>query len=184
MMLWIFNESTASGRLPDSVTTNLGLLRSAMRDGDKEFVSFGHEKSGACATRSIDFGSRLIVVRVSLLDGVDFARTANRINAMPLAVIEEFVGVTRDVDLGNDLAGVRIQDNQFRRQSAPNEESVIRLIERHRKIRKSQICFPRHDDCALFAIDHCYVARVRNIHEDSLSVFLQFERFGMRRKFD
>src|ERR671925_1700032 len=111
-----------------------------MRDCDKESISFRHEKSSARAICGIDFGDRLIVVRISLLYDVDLARTAYGIYPTAFVVAKDFIRITGDVDLGNDVARVRVQHDEFRRQSAPNEQSVICLIERHRKICKSQIC--------------------------------------------
>src|SRR6476646_745426 len=91
-----FNERRTSDRLFDLITTNLRLLRTAVRNSDKESVSFWHEQSAARAIRRIDFSQSFVGGCVSLIDNVDLARTANHVNAMALPVVKQIIGIARN----------------------------------------------------------------------------------------
>src|SRR6185369_16439622 len=152
VMRWSFNERRTSDRLFDLITTNLSSLRTAVRNTDKESVSFRHEQSAARAIRRIDFSQSFVGVCVSLIDNVDLARAANHVNAMMLTVIKNIIGVTRDSNARNWLAGGCIEHDELSWESASDKPSVIGLIECHRKISKGAISFPRCNYFAFVAI--------------------------------
>src|SRR5438477_4008778 len=98
VMRWRFNERRSSDRLFDLITTNLGLLRTAVRNSDKESVSFWHEQPTARSIRRIDFSHSFVGVCVSLIDNVDLARAANHVNAMALPVVRHIIRISRNPD--------------------------------------------------------------------------------------
>src|SRR2546421_35689 len=112
-MRWRFNERTTSDRLLDLITTNLSSLRTAVRNSDEEGVSFRHEQSAARAIRRIDFSQSFVGVCVSLIDNVDLARAANHVNAMALAVVRQIIGIARNSDARNRLAGCCIEHDEL-----------------------------------------------------------------------
>ena len=85
------------------VSANLGLLRTAMWNSDEQSVSLRHEKPRASALRRVDLGQTFIVICVGLLDDVDLARAADRVNAMTLPVLKDIVGIAGDVDVCNHV---------------------------------------------------------------------------------
>src|SRR4029077_6593009 len=113
VMRWSFNERRTSDRLFDLITTNLSSRRTALRNSDKESVSFRHEQSAARAIRRIDFSQSFVGVCVSLIDNVDLARAANHVNAMTLIVIKNIIGVTRNSDGRNRLAGFSVEHDEL-----------------------------------------------------------------------
>src|SRR5207248_6945711 len=119
--------------LVDVVSENFGLLRTAMRDSNKQSVSFRNKKPGPSALRSVDFGQSFIVVCVDLLDDVDLASATDRINAMTLTVVEDVVGIAGDIDLCSNIARIGVEHDELGRQTAPNNQSMVRFIECHWK---------------------------------------------------
>src|SRR4030095_14862394 len=109
----IFNQTTSSDRLPDLVTTNLCRLAATMRNSDKQGVSFRHKKPGARAIRGLDLRRGFVVAWISLLDDVDLPSATDRVNAMALTVVENVIGIAGDVDLGNDIARSRVEDDEL-----------------------------------------------------------------------
>src|SRR5439155_6426767 len=93
-----------------------------------------HKKPCASTSRRVDLRKILISVCVSLLDDVDLARAADRVDAMSLAVVENVIGIAGDVDLCNDIARVRAEHDKFRRDTAPDKQAMIRFVQRHREI--------------------------------------------------
>ena len=84
-----------------------------MRHSYEQSVTFQHEQSGARAIGGVDLSERFVSVRIGLLDDVDLACAADRVDPMPFAVIEDFIGIAGDIDLCNDLARVRVEDYQL-----------------------------------------------------------------------
>ncbi len=61
---------------------------------------------------------------------------------------------------------------------------MVRFIQRQREIFQGPFGLPGRDDLFLVAIDYCNLTRARDIHENSRSLFLQDEGFGMGRERD
>src|SRR5436309_14863816 len=109
-----------------------------MRDSNKQSVAFRNKKSGASALRRVDLRQSFIVVCVGLLDDVDLARAADRVNAMTLTVIKDIVRIAGDVDLRNHVARIFVEDDKLRWHAASDKQAVIRFIECHREICEGQ----------------------------------------------
>jgi|SRR5438477_9623640 len=105
-----------------------------MRDSDEQSVSFRNKKAGPSALRRVDLGQSSIVICVGLLDDIDLARATDRVNAMTLHVIKDIVGIAGDIDLREHLTRICVEYDEFRWQAASDKQSVIRFIQRHRKI--------------------------------------------------
>ena len=75
-----------------------------MGNGDKQMVSFRHEKPSASTSRRVNFSEGPIGVCVSLLDDVDLARATYRLDAMALAVVKDIIGIAGDVDARDHAA--------------------------------------------------------------------------------
>src|SRR6202035_4231997 len=60
VMRWRFNALRTSDRLFDLITTNLSSLRTAVRNSDKEGVSFRHEQPAARAVRRTDLSQSFV----------------------------------------------------------------------------------------------------------------------------
>ena len=61
------------------------------------------------------------MIRVRLVDDIDIALATDRENAMTFAVIEKIVGIRRDLDLCDNIAGISIQNQQLRGRTAADE---------------------------------------------------------------
>src|SRR4029077_20649657 len=134
VMRWSFNERRTSDRLFDLITTNLSSLRTAVRNSDKKSVSFRHEQPAARAVRRTDLSQSFVGVCVSLIDNVDLARAANHVNAMTLTVIKNIIGVARDSDVRNRLAGFHVEHDELWWGSAYDKKSGVGLIHDTRDI--------------------------------------------------
>ena len=116
-------------KLFDAVSTDFGLLRSAMRNSYKQHVAFRNKKSGACASSCVDVGGCFVAARISLLDDVDLTRAADRVDAMALAVVENVIGIAGDIDLRDNLARVRVEHDEFRGQTASDKQPMVGFIQ-------------------------------------------------------
>src|ERR1700693_4151256 len=96
-----------SDRSFDLVTANLRCLAPMTGNSDKQSVSLRHKKSSASAIRRANLSEGLIGVCFSLLDDVDLARAAYRVDATALAVVKEIIGIAGDVDAGDHIARFR-----------------------------------------------------------------------------
>ena len=103
---------------------------------------------------------------------------------MALAVVEDLIGIARDVDFRNHLTRFRFEHDELGWKTAPDKKPMISFIQSDRKISKGQVSFPRCDHFAFIAIDHCYLARGWNIYENTLPLFFQLESLGMGSEFD
>src|SRR2546429_7382976 len=121
-------------KLFDTISADLGLLRPAMRNSYEQGVALWHKKSGARAVRRVDLGNSLVVAWISLLDDVDLTRSADRVDAVALVVVENVIGIARDVDLRDYVARFCVKHDKLCWKTAPVKQSMIRFIECHWKI--------------------------------------------------
>jgi hypothetical protein len=119
-----------------------------------------------------------------LIDDVDLASAAYRVNSMAFAVVEDIVGIAGDLDLRNDIARIGVKHDKPGGEAAADKQSMIRFVERHREVAKGQVCFPCCNDFAFVAIDNRHMTRIGNIDENSATVFLQLKSFGVCVEFD
>ena len=95
------------------ICPNLGVLRTVMWHRYKQGVAFGNKEPGSSANCRVDLSRSVILVWLGLLDNVDLTRAANGIDAMTFVVVENFIRVAGHVDLGDDVAGIRIQHDEL-----------------------------------------------------------------------
>src|SRR5207244_13220883 len=114
-------------------------------------------------------------VCVGLFDGVDLSRATDGVDAVALAVVENVIGIAGNVDLGNNLTGIGVEHEQLGWKTTADEQPMIRFIERHWKISKRQICFPRRNDFPLVPIDDCDMTRIWDVNENSVAMLFQLK---------
>ena len=83
-----------------------------MWNGYKQSVSLRHEESSASALCSGDLSRGSIGVWIGLFDDVNLSCATDRVDATPLAVEEEFVGVAGNVGLCNYFARFGIEHDK------------------------------------------------------------------------
>src|SRR6266478_6222159 len=98
---------------PDLIAPNLRCLTAMMWNSDKQIVSFRNEKASASAIRRVNLSQGFIGVCVSLLDGVDLAGAAYRVDVMAFIVVEHVIGIAGDVDLCNYLTRFRVERDKL-----------------------------------------------------------------------
>ncbi|MEY2574972.1 MAG: hypothetical protein QOF80_459 [Verrucomicrobiota bacterium] len=166
------------------VTPNLGALCAAVRNCDKQFIPLRIEESGTGSPRCGNFRASSVMICVVLFDDVDETFTANRIEASPFRVVENFIGVAGDIEGRYNCSRVCIKNDKFRGIATGDEKPAIGFVQRDREVCGCSVCFPSRVDFAFGAIDHGHVLCAWHVRKDSPSVFLQRKGFRMRRQFD
>ena len=89
-------------------------------NSNKQIVSVREKESSPSAACSVDLTDALVGVGVSLLNDVNFACSADRIDAMALAVIKDVIRIAGYSDAGNNLARVGVKNHELRWDAAPD----------------------------------------------------------------
>src|SRR4051812_12798933 len=114
------------------VYANLGSLAAAMRYGKKETIQIRDEQRRASAGCCREVGKPNEGVAIGVLEHVDESVAATDVESLARDVVKQVVGVADDRKRAHFLAGVGIEYQHLRRSSAPDEQAVVRFIERHR----------------------------------------------------
>jgi hypothetical protein len=108
-------------RLLDVVGANLSLLWTVVRHSYKQPVQLRDKNSSASAGRGIHLGDRPVIVRIDLVDHIDFACATDHINVMTFDIVENIVGVAGYFHLARNLSRIGIYDEQPRWHATTDE---------------------------------------------------------------
>src|SRR3954469_3776990 len=153
------------------VTPNLGALCAAMRNGNKQLIPLRIEETGTGSSRCGNFRASPVVIRIGLFDDVDETFAANCIEPPPFHVVENFIGVARDIEGRYSGSRVCVEDDKLRRVATADEKSVIGFVQGDREVCGCSACFPCRGDFAFGAVDHGHVLCAWHVRKYSLSVF-------------
>ena len=121
-------------------------------------------------------------VAVLLLKDVDEALAAADVQPFSPGIVEEIVGVADAVEGGCFFSAGRVVHENLRRPPAADKESMVCLIERHRKVGARVHRRPRRDDLHRRSVYNRNLFRARDIDEDARTGSFELKGFRMTRK--
>src|SRR5437773_1605594 len=109
---------------------DLGRHLAAARHGEEELLLLGHEQARASAGSSRDLLLRLPRAGSALLEDIEEPLPARGIDAAELGIDEHVVDVARERQRVDQLVRLDVVDEQLARIAAPDEQALLRFVER------------------------------------------------------
>src|SRR5213592_4820398 len=106
-----------------------------MRNRKVQTAQVRNEQGCARARRGGHVSDAREAIRAVLLKHVDVSFTAADVQSVSRGVIEKIVGITDSLERSDLFSACRVVDEDFRWPPTTDEDSVIRLVEGHRKVR-------------------------------------------------
>jgi len=128
-------------------------------------------------------GERDKLVLVGNMRNVDITLSPNDVNALPAPVVVEIVCVSDGRRPRDDDAGIRVDNEQPRRQTTGQKDPMMLFIEGHGGIRECAEMGPFGGYCACIAIDNRDAQVPREIDEEPMPIRGKLERFRVRWEF-
>jgi hypothetical protein len=132
-----------------------------------ESIESGREKGSPRAATGWQMTSaRELTVPVHR-DRIEETFTATYVNAGPLGIKKQVVGVPSDLAIANDPAIRRVHLNDPGRVTAADEDSTVLLVQSHRKVRSPFVQRPGGNDSSRFSIHDGDLPGVRDVDENT-----------------
>jgi hypothetical protein len=142
----------------------VGASRNSQVETVEAFPALSEIPGGSGSYSGLNFGEKLVVIGVFLLEYADVAFAAADVHALAGGVVIQVVRVLDGRKRRDLVARVAVKHSQSRRHSGGDEEPVISLIQRHGKVAlKGQR--PAHYRVSI-AIDDGDLLQVRQVHID------------------
>src|SRR5262245_35774326 len=119
-----------------------------------------------------------------LVDDVDEYFTAGDVQPLESHVVKQIIRVPVDGEVCDGFAAGGVQGDEPSWFAATDKQSMVRLIQRHWEVGLKLCHWPSANDRLLLAVDEGDLLRLGQVHENSIAVFLQLKRFGVRLEFD
>src|ERR1700722_10478545 len=140
-------------------------------------VMCGKVESRSCADGGGNASLQLIVIGVFLLDNADHSLATDYVNTLAVRVIVQVICVASTGQCCNNVAGLRVKDDEPGWAPGSDKQPMICFVERHRKVESIPIELPFGNRASNPLDRQRHASTIGIVHEDFGPRRLQLKRF-------
>src|ERR1700723_149 len=142
-------------------------------------VMCGKVESRSCADGGGNASLQLIVIGVFLLDNADHSLATDYVNTLAVRVIVQVICVASTGQCCNNVAGLRVKDDEPGWAPGSDKQPMICFVERHRKVESIPIELPFGNRASIPIDRQRHASTIGIVHEDFGTRRFQLKRFWM-----